>query len=172
MYTEQPGWYHAEGDPLDTKRFWNGSEWDDGVIGGEMLFPRFAARFMASVIIGIILFLVALAFGANSVSAITLMSIFVVALYEIAFITLKGATPGKMLFRFRVVEVSTGMSPPSGSVAGMRYAPSLLSIIPFVGTVAYLGVCGVSLWWLKNDPDRQTIFDKAGKTFVARVNPL
>ena len=21
MYTEQPGWYHAEGDPLDTKRF-------------------------------------------------------------------------------------------------------------------------------------------------------
>ena len=46
MYTEQPGWYHAEGDPLDTKRFWNGSEWGDGVIGGEMLFPRFAARFM------------------------------------------------------------------------------------------------------------------------------
>ena len=37
MYTEQPGWYHAEGDPLDTKRFWNGSEWGDGVIGGEML---------------------------------------------------------------------------------------------------------------------------------------
>ena len=74
MYTEQPGWYHAEGDPLDTKRFWNGSEWGDGVIGGEMLFPRFAARFMDSVITGIILFLVALAFGANSVSAITLMS--------------------------------------------------------------------------------------------------
>ena len=48
MYTEQPGWYHAEGDPLDTKRFWNGSEWGDGVIGGEMLFPRFAARFMDS----------------------------------------------------------------------------------------------------------------------------
>ena len=67
MYTEQPGWYHAEGDPLDTKRFWNGSEWGDGVIGGEMLFPRFAARFMDSVITGIILFLVALAFGANSV---------------------------------------------------------------------------------------------------------
>ena len=70
-------------------RFWNGSEWGAGVIGGEMLFPRFAARFMDSVITGIILFLVALAFGANSVSAITLMSIFVVAIYEIAFITLK-----------------------------------------------------------------------------------
>ena len=25
-YTEQTGWYHAEGDPLDTKRFWDGSE--------------------------------------------------------------------------------------------------------------------------------------------------
>ena len=100
MYTEQPGWYHAEGDPLDTKRFWNGSEWGDGVIGGEMLFPRFAARFMDSVVTGIILFLVALAFGANSVSAITLMSIFVVAVYEIAFITLKGALLRKCFSAF------------------------------------------------------------------------
>ncbi|MBT96345.1 MAG: hypothetical protein CL431_10315 [Acidimicrobiaceae bacterium] len=171
MYTEQPGWYHAEGDPLDTKRFWNGSEWSNGLIGGEMLWPRFAARLMDSVISGIILFLIALGFGANSVFAITLMSIFVVAIYEIAFVTLKGATPGKMLFRFKVVEASTGQCPPSGSIASMRYAPGLLSVIPFIGTFAYLGVCGISLWWLRSDPDRQTIFDKAGKTFVARVSP-
>ena len=91
-------------------------------------------------------------------SAITLMSIFVVAVYEIAFITLKGATPGKMLFRFRVIEASTGMSPPSGSVAGC--ATHDFIIIPFVGTVACLGVCGVSLWWLKNDPNRQTILTR------------
>ena len=74
---------------------------------------------MDSVITGIILFLVALAFGANSVSAITLMSIFVVAIYEIAFITLKGATP-ENAFPLSGREASTGMSPPSGSVAGMR----------------------------------------------------
>ena len=171
MYTEQPGWYHAEGDPLDTKRFWDGSEWSNGIIGGEMLWPRFAARLMDSVISGIILFLIALGFGADSVSAITLLSILVVAIYEIAFVTLKGATPGKMLFRFKVVEAATGQCPPSGSIAGMRYAPGLLSVIPFIGTFAYLGVCGISLWWLRSDPDRQTIFDRTGKTFVARVSP-
>lgn len=169
-YTEQTGWYHAEGDPLDTKRFWDGSEWSEGMIGGEMLPGRFGARLIDSVITGVILFVIALSFGADSVSAITLMSIFVVAVYEIAFVTLKGATPGKMLFRFRVVEVATGQCPPAGSVAGMRYAPGLLSIIPFVGTFAYLGVCGVSLWWLKSDPDRQTVFDRAGKTYVVRLS--
>ena len=104
-----------------------------------MLFPRFAARFMDSVITGIILFLVALAFGANSVSAITIMSIFVVAIYEIAFITLKGATPGKMLFPL------SGCRGFNWNVPTVRFCcwdairPSLLSIIPFVGTVAYLG---------------------------------
>ncbi|MGI9608306.1 MAG: DUF2510 domain-containing protein [Acidimicrobiales bacterium] len=25
-----PGWYHAEGDPLGTERYWNGSEWTEG----------------------------------------------------------------------------------------------------------------------------------------------
>ena len=49
-YTEQTGWYHAEGDPLDTKRFWDGSEWSEGMIGGEMLPGRFGARLIDSVI--------------------------------------------------------------------------------------------------------------------------
>lgn len=31
-----PGWYHAEGDPPDTERFWDGSQWTEGPrpIGG------------------------------------------------------------------------------------------------------------------------------------------
>ena len=74
-YTEQTGWYHAEGDPLDTKRFWDGTEWSEGMIGGEMLPGRFGARLIDSVITGVILFIIALAFGADSVSAITLMSV-------------------------------------------------------------------------------------------------
>jgi hypothetical protein len=25
-----PGWYHAEGDPINTERYWDGSAWTDG----------------------------------------------------------------------------------------------------------------------------------------------
>lgn len=32
---EPAGWYHAEGDPVDTVRYWNGSEW----IGGPVAEP-------------------------------------------------------------------------------------------------------------------------------------
>ena len=57
MYTEQQVGITQKEIPRH-KTLLDGSEWGDGVIGGEMLFPRFAARFMDSVITGIILFLV------------------------------------------------------------------------------------------------------------------
>ena len=172
MTSETPGWYHAELDPADTKRYWNGSEWSSEIMGGATLWPRFGARMIDAFITGVVLFLIWwAAFDTDNANAygITIISFFVVALYEIGFVTLKGATPGKMLFRFKVVQIADGQSPPPGSVAAMRYAPSLLSVVPFLGSILYLIVLGLSLYWLTSDPDRQSIFDRAGKTFVVRT---
>ncbi|MEG3586370.1 MAG: RDD family protein [Actinomycetota bacterium] len=172
MTSETPGWYHAELDPADTKRYWNGSEWSREIMGGATLWPRFGARMIDAVITGIVLFVIWwAAFDASNANTygITIVSFFLVALYEIGFVTLRGATPGKMFFRFKVVQIADGQSPPPGSVAAMRYAPSLLSVIPFLGSLLYLIVLGLSLYWLQSDPDRQSIFDRAGKTFVVRT---
>lgn len=37
MNAAAPGWYHAEGDPPGTERYWDGSQWTDGPrpIGGD-----------------------------------------------------------------------------------------------------------------------------------------
>lgn len=46
-----PGWYHAEGDPPGTERFWDGSAWTEGPrpVGGvpDMAAPDMAAPDMA-----------------------------------------------------------------------------------------------------------------------------
>ena len=171
MTSETPGWYYAELDPEGTKRYWNGTEWSSDVVGGNTIWPRFGARLIDGVINGIVLFIIWWAvFDSNNANTygITIVSFMLVALYEIGFITLKGATPGKMVFRLKVVQVSDGSSPPSGSIAAKRYGPSLLSVVPFLGSILYLIVLGLSLYWLSADPDRQSIFDRSGKTYVVR----
>ena len=30
MSSAEPGWYHAEGDPSNTERYWDGTQWTDG----------------------------------------------------------------------------------------------------------------------------------------------
>ncbi len=170
MSIETPGWYYAEGDPAETKRYWNGVSWSEEVVGGNVLLPRFFARFIDGLVTGVLLFLIAWAasIDVDSINTLAVVSVAIVAIYEIAFITLKGATPGKMLFGFKVVEIARGQSPPSGSVAGMRFVPGLLQVIPFVGSLLYLVAVGISLFWLTRDPNRQTIFDRSGKTYVVR----
>jgi uncharacterized RDD family membrane protein YckC len=70
----------------------------------------------------------------------------------------KLATPGKMVFRAKVVDASTGGTPSTGQLVG-RYFGYLLSAIPL----------GLGFLWVGWDPRKQGWHDKlAGTVVVAR----
>lgn len=90
--------------------------------------------------------------------------------YEILFLKSRSATPGKMLLGLRV-RLRDQPGPLGWSAAGIRAfvwnAPSLLSVIPFLGQA--LGLLPVinGLWPLW-DSKKQSLNDKAAKTNVVR----
>lgn len=89
------------------------------------------------------------------------------ALYEIAFVALKGATPGKMAMGVRVVRDADGALPGWGT-ATLRWLPNLAS--------AVCGLAGpVLLVWsliaLFSNAKRQTPFDLTASTVVVKARP-
>lgn len=96
------------------------------------------------------------------------------AVYEIAFIALRGQTPGKMATRIQVVRAEDlfqpewGRPPTWGSSFGRWAVPFLLGLpawfVPYVGEILVL-LCYLSLVW---DRDRQGWHDKAARTFVVK----
>lgn len=85
--------------------------------------------------------------------------------YEVAFIAIKGQTPGKMVMKVRVVRHSDGQIPGWGP-AFMRWLPSLVGLVPCVGSLLSLGLMIWALVNLFSNPLRQTPFDLAAKTVV------
>ena len=95
------------------------------------------------------------------------------AIYEIAFIAMKGQTPGKMATRIRVVRAGDLFQPewgrpPSWGRSLVRWGlPFVLGIpayfFPFGNLLALL--CYLSLTW---DRDRQGWHDKVASTFVVK----
>ena len=86
-------------------------------------------------------------------------------LYEVGFIAIKGATPGKMLMKVRVVREADGQLPGWGS-AFLRWLPNLVGMVPCAGSFLSLGLLIWALVNLFNNPKRQTPFDLAAKTVV------
>lgn len=85
--------------------------------------------------------------------------------YEVAFIAIKGQTPGKMVMKVRVVRQIDNQIPGWGP-AFMRWVPNLVGFVPCLGSLLSLGL---SIWALVNlfsHPLRQTPFDLAAKTVV------
>ena len=171
MTSETPGWYHAELDPLGTKRYWDGDSWSFERMGGNIVMPRLFAKIIDSLIVGVPVIVVARLFlGVTKVTfGVLLLSIFFTAIYEIGFVTMKGATPGKELLGFKIVETANGQSPPRLSTAVRRIGPNLIGAFPFIGFFLGWGVVGLSLYWLTSDPDRKSAFDRSGGTFVVRT---
>ncbi len=97
----------------------------------------------------------------------------VAAFYEIAFIAVKGQTPGKMATRIQVVRAEDLFQPewgrpPSWGRSLVRWGlPFVLGLpayfVPFGNFLPLL--CYLSLTW---DRDRQGWHDKAARTFVIR----
>ena len=80
------------------------------------------------------------------------------ALYHIAFVALKGQTPGAMVVKVRVVRLSDGQIPGWGP-ATMRYLPNAVGLIPCcVGSLLALGLWIWALVNLFSNERRQTPF--------------
>lgn len=86
-------------------------------------------------------------------------------LYEVAFIAVKGQTPGKMLMKVKVVRDSDGQIPGWGP-AFLRWVPNLVSLVPCFGSFLSLGLIIWALVNLFSNPKRQTPFDLAARTVV------
>ncbi len=81
--------------------------------------------------------------------------------YEVSLTATRGQTLGKMTMRIRVATLEGG-TPPGWRRAMVRWVvPVALSIVPFLGIVAFA--------WLLWDPIRQGLHDKAAGTVVVNV---
>jgi uncharacterized RDD family membrane protein YckC len=86
-------------------------------------------------------------------------------LYEVAFVAIKGQTPGKMLLKIKVVREVDGQIPGWGP-AFLRWIPNLVSLVPCVGSFLSIGLIIWALVNLFSNPKRQTPFDLLAKTLV------
>jgi len=75
----------------------------------------------------------------------------------IVFWVTKSATPGKMLFKLRIVDAKTGGKPSTGQCIG-RYFAYYASIIPFM----------LGFIWVAFDKRKQGWHDKLANTLVVR----
>jgi uncharacterized RDD family membrane protein YckC len=110
---------------------------------------------------------------AQVIVPITLIGIVVSLVYETVFLTMKNATPGKMIVGTRVRRVE-GEGRLSVVTALRRQAiqvgTSLLGLVPFVSVFASL-LSLLDPAWLLWDPKRQALHDKVADTVVILKNP-
>ncbi len=80
-----------------------------------------------------------------------------------------GGTVGKLVLGLRVVELD-GTMPPSALTSTRRWAPNVATLIPVIGQVAGLVILVLSLAWITSDPQRRSVFDRTGPTYVIQVS--
>lgn len=105
------------------------------------LFPRWLARIIDGILIGIVAFV--LAFFTDTLSNVWVTGLFTGALtfvYYVAFETTQGWTPGKKVLGLHV-NGPGGAAKPTVQQSAVRNAFTLLPIIPFVGGL--LGVIAI-----------------------------
>ncbi|HEX7096580.1 MAG TPA: RDD family protein [Acidimicrobiales bacterium] len=193
-----PGWYHAEGDPPGTQRFWDGRQWVGGPVpvqpppgyryGSRDVLPeigrplaepwqRIVARLIDSLIVAMVA-VVAVAlldpdlFGdtTNDLDEVN-ASLFTVTLlavaWEVAWVALKGGTPGKLAMGIAVT-TQRGELPPGWGPAFLR---SVLDVFTLLGVLVYvIGLLEIaSLVLLFADERHRTIPDRIAGTYVVKT---
>lgn len=185
-----PGWYRSPDDPPNTHRYWDGEFWigdaepipsaDDRRVDGvdapiAGAGRRIGARIIdLAVMVAVTIVLAGVFNGGNDLEEGTLSPLAALAAlvftagYEIILTTLFGGTVGKLLLGLRVTEID-GATPPSPLVATRRWAPNVLTLLPFLGQFIGLIILVLSLAWITSDAQRRSVFDRAGPTYVIRV---
>jgi uncharacterized RDD family membrane protein YckC len=97
--------------------------------------------------------------------AFTLLLSIPLALYEIAFVALKGATPGKLAMGITVIRQDGG-DPPGWGASARRYVLTLLGLVPLLGGLASFVLLIVSFVFLFTDDRRRTVPDRIASTYV------
>jgi uncharacterized RDD family membrane protein YckC len=161
-----PGWYHADGDPPGTIRYWNGTEWvgppqqagpQPIVVHGRAIASP-GKRVVAAIIDGLILsmFLVpvvlaslrevdweAVAAGSTTIPEFqpdpmwSLAAAVFAVVYTVGTVAVWGATPGKRAMKIEIIRQSDGATPPGFMIAFVRYLPTLA--VAVVSQAVYLG---------------------------------
>lgn len=192
--SQPPGWYHAAGDAPGTHRYWDGAQWVGDpqpippaaagapgatLAGGHRLadpWPRIGARVIDTLIVFVPVFTILVATtdldsaaDTNTSAGFLIASLLLGIAYEVGFVAWKGGTPGKLLLGLRVIERDTGDIPPTTQVAFMRWLPTLVGLVPLVGSVISLLIGIMSLIWLFSDPGRRTVYDRVANTAVVNV---
>ncbi len=161
--TQPAGWYHAQGDPPGTQRYWDGSQWQGeaeplpggaepvGDLGLAEPVNRIGARVIDGIVWIVLLLVVAylvtgtsgIGLRADGVSytahlVATVIGTALVAAYEVLMVLTRQATLGKVAMGLRV-------SRPDGTPPGRNEA--LLRVVPFVAPQLLAALAG-GLGWL------------------------
>ena len=141
--------------------------------GGALLAPNHVALVDGLILIVASLLLAAVFGGLGDAEDVgtgaTLIAFLVAVSYEVGFVGTIGATPGKLALRLRVVAQEDGRTPPGWDKAFLRYSPSLVALVPVIGTLLSLAVVVVSLIWLYADDRCRTVYDRVATTYVVKV---
>ena len=182
------GYYHAEGDPEGTVRYWDGSNGSDepgplrdhpaldttsvnpAVSADNSRYGGLGIRVGAAAIdtaIGVVII--------APFSASLLLSGLALSLYWVVVVVMVarlGGSPGKLAVGLRVTKIDGVTSPPGDRESFMRTLPGLLGLIPIVGGLISLGIGLISVRYVATDPQRRSIYDRIGGTRVVYKNRL
>ncbi|MFA9564084.1 MAG: RDD family protein [Acidimicrobiales bacterium] len=141
---------------------------------------RIVARFIDGLIMGVVSFIIGLAFGLGSIGlggdysfgAVVIVSLISAAIYfgyEYLMLNSSGATLGKMAFGFKVIR-EDGQALDSNSTmmrAGVWGVFSLLgNVLPIIGSLLSLAFVVVCIVFLFSKPRHQDVPDLVAKTVV------
>lgn len=179
------GWYRAEGDPVGTQRFWDGHSWQGGPRLARHLkaetqgapaevTERILARFVDLIVWLIISATVHAALGEPLIYGGSgakwwiagLISLVIIATYEVVFPVVIGATIGKIAMGLGVV--SDDGSTVAQENALIRVAPALLAAVPVYGVYLAALVALLSIPVMMADRRTQAIWDKLAHTVVVK----
>lgn len=180
------GWYHAQGDPPNTHRYWDGAQWVGGpqaiggpgpgaapggfpmgaatVAGGRPLADpgtRIVARLIDMAIGFVAALLIAAVVGFRTQIGLQVFLGLAGVVYELAFTALKGGTPGKLIMGIGV-QTTDGTFPPGWGPAVIRW---VVTAIPCIGAIVWI----ISLVFLFTDDQHRTVGDKAANTLVVKT---
>jgi uncharacterized RDD family membrane protein YckC len=187
------GYYHAEGDPEGTVRYWDGANWsgepeptrDHPDLRGLTLdttsvspalsddnsrYGGLGIRIGASAIDFTIGSIIVLPFQASVLLAGLGLSLYWVVM--VVMIAKFGGSPGKLAVGLRVTKIDGITTPPGDRESFMRTLPGLLGLIPVVGGLISLGIGLASIRYISTDPERRSIYDRMGGTRVVYKNRL
>jgi uncharacterized RDD family membrane protein YckC len=195
--TQPPGWYYAQGDPPNTQRYWDGTQWQGGpqpIQGagqaataggagggqGDLASPwsRLGARILDGLILLIPNIIIAVVLGAGAYGlggdasfgaalVAGIIGTFIGLAYEFYFLTKDGATIGKKALNIKVVQENGADL--DQEVTIRRLILPALNAIPVIGPLinAIVGLATAIMIFV--DDRRQVPHDKIAKTLVVRT---